>query len=70
MPAGKLMPFLYVSVPISSLIGWIFWHQQLSYFTVIGTIFVVMGVTFIMFESKIKQMFRQYFKGKLSYLTQ
>jgi drug/metabolite transporter (DMT)-like permease len=68
MPAGKLMPFLYVSVPISSLFGWIFWRQQFTYSAAIGTIVVVAGVIIIMFENNIKQIFNIFYRNKLAYL--
>ena len=50
MPAGKLAPYLYVSIPISSLYGWIFWHQQISSTVILGSAVVVVGVCIIAFD--------------------
>ncbi len=64
MSAGTLMPFLYMSVPISSFIGWVFWRQQFTYSVAIGTLFVVSGVVIIMLEKQIKNCLQTVTKGK------
>lgn len=50
MPAAKLAPFLYISVPVSSLLGWVIWRQQLTLDLLIGAIFILIGVLFITLE--------------------
>jgi len=52
MPAGKLVPLLYVSVPVSSLIGWWGWQQYLDIYFYFGAILVLIGVLFIAFENR------------------
>ena len=53
MAAAKLAPFLYVSVPISSIIGWVIWRQQFTISNGIGTILVVFGICIISFEKQL-----------------
>lgn len=52
LPASKLVPLLYISVPISSLLGWILWKQQLTLDLWIGASFILTGVLLITFEKK------------------
>ena len=52
MPASKLAPFLYVSVPISSVYGCVVWHQIISYVVLLGSAFIVAGVCIITFDLK------------------
>jgi drug/metabolite transporter (DMT)-like permease len=54
LPASKLTPILYLSVPISSLLGWLIWAQEFTPLVMFGTSFVFIGVIIIMFETKIK----------------
>lgn len=53
MPAAKLAPYLYMSVPISSIYGWIFWKQNLNYVVLLGSLLVVSGVCIITFGNKL-----------------
>jgi drug/metabolite transporter (DMT)-like permease len=69
MPAGMLMPFLYVSVPISSLIGWMFWDQKLTKSMILGTIIVIAGVSLIMFENKVRQVIKYVYIKIFTYST-
>ncbi|MFN8771101.1 MAG: DMT family transporter [Pseudomonadota bacterium] len=46
MPASKLSPILYASVPISSIIGYILWSQLIHFNFVIGSILIFMGILF------------------------
>jgi drug/metabolite transporter (DMT)-like permease len=50
MPASKLAPYLYISIPISSIYGWIFWHQHINYFVLLGSALVVAGTCIITFN--------------------
>jgi drug/metabolite transporter (DMT)-like permease len=50
MSAAKLAPYLFVSVPISSLIGWVIWGQRFTLMMVIGAILVITGVVIIAFD--------------------
>lgn len=52
MPAAKLAPYLYVSVPVSSLIGWFFWQQGLGVSFYVGAVFVLLGVLLVTFDNK------------------
>jgi drug/metabolite transporter (DMT)-like permease len=52
MPAAKLAPFLYVSIPISSIIGWAFWSQQLDINFYLGGVMILIGILFITLDSK------------------
>lgn len=49
--ASKLAPFFYVSVPISALIGWIFWRQKFTTFMIVGAVLVFIGICVVTFES-------------------
>lgn len=44
LPASKLAPFFYASVPISSLLGYVFWNQKISLVACLGSIFVFLGL--------------------------
>src|SRR3990167_10914102 len=50
MSAAKLAPLLYISVPVSSLIGWVIWRQALTLNLLLGGILILIGVLFITFE--------------------
>ncbi|MDF2690773.1 MAG: rane protein [Gammaproteobacteria bacterium] len=53
LPAALLAPFLYVSVPISSLLGWIIWQQRITEMTMLGCFLVILGgcmITYISFK--------------------
>jgi drug/metabolite transporter (DMT)-like permease len=50
MPAAKLVPFLYISIPVSSLLGWVIWQQQLTINLLIGSLLIIGGVLFITFD--------------------
>ncbi|MCX7121990.1 MAG: EamA family transporter [Gammaproteobacteria bacterium] len=50
LPAAKLVPFLYISVPVSSLLGWILWKQQLTPNLLMGAGLILTGVLFITIE--------------------
>lgn len=44
MPASQFAPFLYLSVPISSMMGFLIWKQNLSLSTMIGSSLIFTGV--------------------------
>lgn len=54
MPAAKLAPFLYISVPISSIVGWLVWGQTFTTGMALGAVLVIMGVCVITFERKVQ----------------
>ena len=59
MEAIKLAPFLYLSIPISSLIGWVFWLQKITINFIVGTFFVIIGIFIIIYiQTKQKQLSR------------
>lgn len=55
MPAAKLAPFLYISIPVSSLLGWIIWQQQLTMNLLIGSLLIIGGVLFITLDKTKEQ---------------
>ena len=50
MPAAKLAPFLYISIPVSSLLGRVIWKQPITADLYIGALLILSGVLFITFE--------------------
>jgi drug/metabolite transporter (DMT)-like permease len=54
MPAAKLTPFLYISIPISCFLGWFFWNQNITEASVIGTCFIVIGICTVSFGNSIQ----------------
>lgn len=52
MPAAQLVPFLYVSIPVSSIIGWVLWLQQLSVPFFVGASLILAGILMISFDNK------------------
>lgn len=52
MPAAKIAPFLYLSVPISSVIGWLAWGQIFTSRMIVGALLVIVGIYLITFEWK------------------
>lgn len=54
MEAIKLAPFLYLSIPISSLIGFLFWKQTITVNFVSGTSLILIGIFTIIYV-QIKQ---------------
>lgn len=54
MPAAKLTPFLYISIPISYFLGWFFWNQNITEAAVIGTCFIVLGICIVSFNNSIQ----------------
>jgi len=44
MPAAKLAPFFYISVPFASVVDWAIWKQTLTMNALIGFLLVVIGV--------------------------
>jgi len=44
LPAALLAPLLYISVPLSALLDWVFWGQTVTSFMLIGTILIVAGL--------------------------
>lgn len=53
LPAAKLAPLLYLSVPISSFIGWVIWQQRFTEVMAFGSVLVVVGACVITFENAI-----------------
>lgn len=51
LPASILAPFLYVSVPISSIVGWVVWGQKLTLTMVTGCLLVILGACIITYIS-------------------
>lgn len=52
MPATKLVPVLFVSVPASGLIGWLFWSQHIGARFCIGAVLIFLGIMLITFDKK------------------
>lgn len=52
LPAARVAPYLYISVPISAGIGWVFWGQQFTVLMTIGALLVIMGTIFITLENR------------------
>ena len=44
MAAAQCAPFLYLSVPISSVLGFLIWQQNLTPSTIVGSIFIFIGL--------------------------
>lgn len=52
MPAAKLVTYLYVSVPVSALFGWIGWQQRLDIYFYVGVVVIFSGVLVMSFDKK------------------
>lgn len=52
LPASLAAPFLFIAVPISAIVGNIFWGQNLSIKELIGAILVISGVSMIVVLKK------------------
>ncbi len=50
MPAAKLAPFLYVSIPISGFLGWFCWGQGLSAWFYAGGVLILLGMLIIVVD--------------------
>jgi drug/metabolite transporter (DMT)-like permease len=47
LPAAQLVPLLYLSVPFSSLMGWLFWSQRFTSMMLYATVMIVAGICLI-----------------------
>jgi len=52
LPASKLAPFFYASVPISSLLGYLFLAQKIHPLVFIGSGFIFLGIYFCTHQGK------------------
>lgn len=53
-PANRVGPFTYSSIVFASLIGWLFWDEQIAFLTISGATLIIFAGVLIFREKQVK----------------